>query len=296
MAKDIRKFINYTKEAFFWPFHLVGMGIMALITATAGILMHNILHLDVSALIFLFGGLEMVFLSLITRSKRFRRAINFKYRSELQAYSYVAKLTEYYNLLTPKSQRRFEEFRIKLNEAKSNYGRLNESFPDLVQQYQEKIDTLQLNYIRLLASYDRFPALLRQDDPNELRKQIEEIRGGMGDDSPKLREIKEKRIKLLQDRTRNYHNILENAKVIEEQLRTIEEMLKYFIEQPLAAKSNEGTSLIDNLLTETNDLHETLSQVENIMDADLQGVDYGQLDAPSAGNGSGQNRNEIRID
>jgi hypothetical protein len=269
------------------------MGIMALTAATAGILMHNILHLDVSALVFLFGGLEMVFLSLITRSKRFRRAINFKYRSELQAYSYVSKLTEYYNMLSAKSQRRFEEFRVKLHEAKSNYSRLNESFPDLVQQYQEKIDTLQMNYIRLLASYDRFPALMRQDDPNELRKQIDEIRGGMGDDSPKLREIKEKRIKLLQDRTRNYHNILENAKVIEEQLRTIEEMLKYFIEQPLAAKSNEGTNLIDNLLTETNDLHETLSQVENIMDADLQGADYGDLD--SNGNG-GQNRNEIRVD
>jgi hypothetical protein len=210
----------------------------------------------------------------------------------LEAYSYVAKLTEYYNQLSAKTQRRFEDFRVKLNEAKNNYLKLNESFPDLVQQYQQKIDTLQLNYIRLLLSFERFPQMMRQDDPTELRRQIEEIRGGMGDDSTKLREIKEKRIKLLQDRIRNYHGIQENSKLIDEQLRTIEEMVKYFIEQPLAAKSNEGTNLIDNLLSETNDLHSTLSQVEDIMDSDLQGQDYGDLN----GNSGSGNRNEIRVD
>lgn len=293
MAKDIRKFVNYTKEAFFWPFHMMGMGILAAVTATAGILLNQFLHLDVGGFVFLFGGMEMVFLSLITRSKRFRRAINFKYRSELQAYAYVAKLTEFYNSLSAKGQRRFEDFRVKLNEAKSNYSKLNSSFPDLVQQYQEKIDTLQLNYIRLLASYDRFPQLLAQDDPNTLRQQIDEIRGGMGDDSAKLREIKEKRIRLLQDRIRNYHSMQENAKVIEEQLRTIEEMVKYFNEQPLAAKSNEGTSLIDNLLNETNDLHNTLSQVEDIMLADLGAPDYGEIDGNS---GSNYDRNQIRVE
>lgn len=293
MAKDIRKFVNYTKEAFFWPFHLTGMGILAAVTATAGILLNQFLHLDVGSFAFLFGGMEMVFLSLITRSKRFRRAINFKYRSELQAYAYVAKLTDFYNSLSAKGQRRFEDFRVKLTEAKTNYSKLNSSFPDLVQQYQQKIDTLQLNYIRLLASYDRFPQLLAQDDPNTLRQQIDEIRGGMGDDSPKLREIKEKRIRLLQDRIRNYHSMQENAKVIEEQLRTIEEMVKYFNEQPLAAKSNEGTSMIDNLLNETNDLHNTLSQVEDIMMADLGAPDYGDMENQS---GSHYDRNQIRVE
>lgn len=293
LAKDIRKFINYTKEAFFWPFHLIGLGIMALTTATAMILGTNLLNLDVTGLLFIFGGLEMVFLSLITRSRRFRRAINFKYRSQLQAYAYVAKLTEYYNSLSAKGQRRFEEFRVKLHETKSNYLRLNESFPELVQQYQQKIDALQLNYIRLLASFDSFPALLKQDDPTTLRREIEEIRGGMGDDSPKLREIKEKRIKLLQDRIRNHHSILENVKVIEEQLRTMEEMIKYLKEQPLASKSHEGSSMIDNLLNETNDLHATLSQVEEIMRSDLRGHDYGDL---NANGGSPYSRDEIRVE
>ncbi len=265
------------------------MGILAMVTAGAMVLLYNVFHFDVLGLGFVFGGLEMIFLSLITRSKRFRRAINMKYRVELQSYAYVAKLTEYYNILSAKSQRRFEEFRVKLGEAKQNYSKLNERFPEIVQQYQEKIDVLQLNYIRLLSTFDRFPDLLKQDDPTNLRKQIEEIRGSMGDDAGKLREIKEKRIALLQDRMRNYNGLLENSKLVSEQLRTIEEMLKYLIEQPLATKATEGTSLIDNLLTETSELHNTLSQVEEIMRSDLGAPDYAQ-------SGGSYDRNEMRVE
>jgi hypothetical protein len=289
LAKDIRKFINYTKEAFFWPFHLIGMGILAMVTAGAMVLLYNVFHFDVLGIGFVFGGLELTFLSLITRSKRFRRAINMKYRVELQSYAYVAKLTEYYNILSAKSQRRFEEFRVKLGEAKQNYSKLNERFPEIVQQYQEKIDVLQLNYIRLLSTFDRFPDLLKQDDPTNLRRQIEEIRGSMGDDTGKLREIKEKRIALLQDRMRNYNGLLENSKLVSEQLRTIEEMLKYLIEQPLATKASEGTSLIDNLLTETGELHNTLSQVEEIMRSDLGAPDYAQ-------SGGSYDRNAMQVE
>jgi hypothetical protein len=288
LAQEIGKFINYTKEAFFWPFHLIGMGIMALVTALGMGLMYSVFKFDALGLGFVFAGMEMGFLALIIRSKRFRRAINMKYRSELQSYAYVAKITEYYNGLTAKSQRRFEEFRVKLAEAKQNYNKLNERFPEIVQQYQEKIDILQLNFIRLLSTFDRFPNLLQQDDPTLLRRQIEEIRGGMGDDPTKLREIKEKRIALLQDRIRNYHGLQENAEMISEQLRTIEEMLQYLIEQPLAAKTTDGTSLIDNLLSETAELHNTLSQVEEIMRSDLQ--------APDDTQGGSYNRDALRVE
>lgn len=243
---------------------------MATVTTATMISLNAFLDLDVSGLLFLAGGIELMFLAMITRSKRFRRAINMKYRAELQAYAYVGKLAEYYNTLTAKAQRRFEEFRSKLMDAKQNYAKLNERFPDLVQGYQRKIDALQLQYIRLLASYDRLPEILKNDEPGMLRRQIDEIRMGIGDDSTQLRQIKEKRIKLLQDRIRNFNEAIENSKMIEEQLRTIEEMVKYFQEQPLAERSIDGSEMIDSLLDETSDLHSTLSQVEDIMRSDLQ--------------------------
>lgn len=246
-----------------WPFHLVGLGVLAIMAVGAAIAFPNILEIDPSGLLLGLAGAELGFLSLIMRSRRFRRAIQTKYSNELRAYAYVKELTNMYNDLSAKNQRRFEVFRGQLTTAKKNYSRLNEHFPSLVSQYMGKIDALQMNYVRLLASSDRIPTLLN-DNPEQLRRQIEEIRTGMGDDNAKLREIKEKRIGLLQKRMQNYHKTIDNAKIVEQQLKTVEETMKYFMEHSASDSGSQETDIIDGLLTETNDLHATLNEVEGL--------------------------------
>ena len=91
----------------------------------------------------------------------------------------------------------------------------------------------------------------------------------MGDDSPKLRDIKEKRIKLLQQRIRNFHDSNENYNSFDEQLKTIEEMVKFFAEQPLASNNNDELKAIESLIEDTNDLHNTLGEIDDIMRSDL---------------------------
>lgn len=263
MAEKNENIINYVKEAFMWPFHLVGLGVLALTGIGAMIAFPNFLHLDPSGLLLGLAGAELGFLSLIMRSRRFRRAIQTKYSNELRAYAYVKELTAMYNDLSAPNQRRFETFRSQLTTAKKNYSRLNEHFPSLVSQYMSKIDALQMNYVRLLASSGRIPSLLN-DNPEQIRRQIEEIRSEMGDDNPKLREIKEKRIGLLQKRMQNYHKTIDNAKVVEQQLKTVEETMKYFMEHSASDTGSEETDIIDNLLNETNDLHSTLNEVEGL--------------------------------
>lgn len=293
MAKQKKKdkVINYVKEAFYWPFHLIGLGIISVLGVAAAVALPNFLNMDPTGVLIGLAGAELGFMSLIMRSKRFRRAIQTKYSQELRAYAYTKNLAELYNGLTAKGQRRFEGFREQLMMAKKNYSRLNEHFPGLVSQYMAKIDALQMNFIRLLVSYDRFPQLMAADNPGQLRMQIEEIRSGMGDDNPKLREIKEKRIALLQKRVRNYHQIIDNAKVVEQQLKTVEETMKFFVEHSLSDSGSEETDIIDGLLSETNDLHQTLNEVEEIYRTDVS--------SPAVGSdfymGSGGSSEEIRI-
>ena len=271
MSNKILKFINYTKEAFFWPIHLVSFGILSIVTIGGLFILPEFFNLNPAGLIFVAGGIEMAALGAIIRSRRFRRAINAKYSRELEAYTYLKQLTEHYNQLSAGSQRRFETLRNRLNEVKKNYTNLNQSVPDLVLQYITKIDHLQLNFIRLLSVQDRFPDLLERDHPSEIRKQIDDIRVGMGDDSTKLRQVKEKRIGLLEKRRRNYHEAIENGKVIDQQLQTIEEMIQFFAEQPLTDRTRDEVSIIDNLLFETDDLHTTLGEVDDIMRTELAG-------------------------
>lgn len=246
-----------------WPFHLVGAGVLAATAIATMIALPNLLDMNPMGLVMGLVGAELGFLSLIMRSRRFRRAIQTKYSNELRAYAYVKELTAMYNDLSAANQRRFETFRSQLTTAKKNYSRLNEHFPSLVSQYMGKIDALQMNYVRLLASSDRIPTLLN-DNPEQIRRQIDEIRTGMGDDNPKLREIKEKRIGLLQKRMQNYHKTLDNAKVVEQQLKTVEETMKYFMEHSASDSGSQETDIIDGLLSETNDLHSTLTEVEGL--------------------------------
>jgi hypothetical protein len=263
LAEKNEKIINYVKEAFMWPFHLVGAGVLALMAIGTAIAIPNLLELNPAGLIIALAGAELGFLSLIVRSRRFRRAIQTKYSDELRAYAYVKELSSMYNDLSAPNQRRFETFRSQLTTAKKNYSRLNEHFPSLVSQYMGKIDALQMNYVRLLASSDRIPALLN-DNPEQLRRQIDEIRTGMGDDNPKLREIKEKRIGLLQKRMQTYFKTIDNAKIVEQQLKTVEETMKYFMEHSASDSGSQETDIIDSLLSETNELHTTLNEVEGL--------------------------------
>ena len=279
MGKNILKFINYTKEAFFWPLHLVTLGILGLATVALAVAGNQFLDLNPTGLFFTAGGLELVSLSLITRSRRFRRAINSKYGRELTAYAYIQQLAENYNELSAHSQRRFEALRQRATEAKKHYKEMNKAFPDLVKEFIVKIDTLQINFVKLLRTHEHFPKTQQANHPELLRRQIREIHAGMGDDSPQLRKIKEKRVGLLQQRIRSYNDAQDNYKMLVEQLKTIEEMVKFFAEQPLAGNRTEDLATIEGLLNETNDLHDTLSEVNEIMRSDLQSPTTLQGDA-----------------
>jgi hypothetical protein len=57
--------------------------------------------------------------------------------------------------------------------------------------------------------------------------------------------------------------------VIDQQLKTIEEMIQFFAEQPLTDRTRDEVSIIDNLLNETDDLHTTLGEVDDIMRTEL---------------------------
>lgn len=283
MGKGILKFINFTKEAFFWPFHLVSFGIMTLVTVVAAVAGNYFLDLDPTGLFFVYGGVELFFLSMVTRSKRFRRAITAKYGRELASYSYIKQLADTYNTISAEGQRRFEALRLNVNEAKKNYSKLHEPFPDLVKEYVGKMDSLQINFIKLLATYENYPKTMGDNDPNVLRRKIEEIRGGMGDDSPQLREIKEKRIKLLQQRIRNFNDSQQNFSSFDQQLKTIEEMVKFFAEQPLATNNSDELKAIESLIEDTNDLHSTLGEIDDIMRSDLSTPTTTQSNAVGSG-------------
>ncbi|MCB9232240.1 MAG: hypothetical protein H6581_11280 [Bacteroidia bacterium] len=275
MAK-IQKYINYIKEAFLNPIHLIGLSV-----ATIGIVLLVFLlpllvpGVNFLPLLLLLGGLEMLYLGVMSKNKRFIRAINAKYTKEIEEYHKSKAITDYYNGLTAPRQRRFEFFKEKLDEIRANYKNIHRDHPQIVNNYLEKINNLQLTYSRLLFMQDKLPAYLNKENPDQIRKEIEVLKKSMAEDSGKLRQIKAKRIQLMEKRIEAFGKAKENGKIIGAQLQTIEEMVQYIKDQPVALKStDEDTVMIDNILFETEQMQNTISDIESIMSSGLETDTY----------------------
>ncbi|MDX2285641.1 MAG: hypothetical protein NW241_15845 [Bacteroidia bacterium] len=276
MAKQsnprIQKFINYTKEAFFWPVHL---SLMAAIggLAALGIALLPGLGLDtgatVASVLMMAGGLEMMLLSGISQNPRFIRAINAKYQSDIDAFQKTKTLVDYYNELTLESQQRFDKLRKRIRDVKDSFKRMNTSIPTLVNNFMDKLSAIELSYIRLLYFKDKFPELTNETVIQRTVHEIDRLNQDLKNAAPRLKKIKEKRLKLLEMRMENYQRVRENREVIEEQLQTIEEMVEYIKDQPMTLQNTEREDImIDNLLFETEQTQQTMEEIENLMKAE----------------------------
>ncbi|MEM6262838.1 MAG: hypothetical protein AAGI38_10050 [Bacteroidota bacterium] len=274
MAKEkksrIQKFINYTKEAFFWPVHLVGMAIITALGVLGVALLGSEPLFDPAAIVLIAGGAELMWLSAITNNPRFIRAINAKYQKDIDAFYKTKTLVEYYNAMSQESQQRFDKLRKQVRAIRDNYKKLSSSVPELINRFLAKLNSIESSYARLLYFKDKFPQLEGEEGMQKTVMEIDKLNQEMKTAKGKLRMAKEKRLRLLQKRMDNYYKVNENRKVIEEQLQTIEDMVDYIREQPMTMQNTEREDImIDNLLFETEQTQESLEEIESLMQSEF---------------------------
>ncbi len=290
----IQKFINYTREAFFFPAHLTMMGVLAGLAAL-GIFAAAQIGLDTAittpSIIFMAGGLELMLLGAISNNPRFVRAINAKYQKDIDAFQKTKTIVDYYNGLTLESQRRFDTLRKRIKEVRDGFTKMNSRVPELVNTFLNKINAIEVSYARLLYFRDKFPVLTSDQIIQQTVQEIDKLNQELKSADGRLKKVKEKRLRLLQMRMDNYYKVRENREVIEEQLQTIEEMVEYIKDQPMTLQNTEREDLmIDNLLFETEQTQQSLEEIESLMQSEFYpglvddlgeiGEDFGQERTP----------------
>lgn len=271
----IQKFINYTKEAFFWPVHLTMMAAITGLAALGIIIVPDLFtslppELTTSSIILMAGGLELMLLSTISQNPRFIRAINAKYQKDIDAFQKTKTLVDYYNELTLESQQRFDKLRKRVKEVREGFNKLNTTVPNLVNSFLNKMNAIELSYARLLYFKDKFPELTNESVIQKTVQEIDRLNQELKNASSRLKKIKEKRLRLLEMRMDNYYKVRENREVIEEQLQTIEEMVEYIKDQPMTLQNTEREDImIDNLLFETEQTQQTMEEIENLMQSEF---------------------------
>lgn len=272
----IQKFINYVREAFFWPVHLAIMTGITALTAlgiwfgpelSSGLVQPDLIY---PAILMVAGGLELMVLGAISNNPRFIRAINAKYQKDIDAFYKTKTLVDFYNGLSLESQHRFDELRKRIKDIRDGFQKMSTSVPQLVNRFLNKLNQIELSYARLLYFKDKFPELANEQMIQRTVREIDKVNQELKEANGRLKKIKEKRLRLLEMRMENYYKVKENKEVIEEQLQTIEDMVEYIKDQPMSMQNTEREDvMIDNLLFETEQTQQSLEEIENLMQSEF---------------------------
>lgn len=272
VASNTQKFINYTREAFFSNVHAVGAAAIGATTfaIAAGFQLVNI---DLMPLLLVAGGAELLWLSAIANNPRFIRSVNAKYQQDIDKFYQAKTLVDYYNNLSYESQSKFDKLQKNIKNIREGFSRLNSSMPDMLANYGKKLAQMELAYVRLLYFKDRFPTFAGDAAKDHTIREIDDLNQELKTaTNQRLRQIKEKRLKLLQMRMDNFQKVVENREIMDEQLQTMEEIVEYLKDQPMAINTMQEDAMIDNILFETEQTQQNLAEIESIMSSDFMSV------------------------
>ena len=268
--------INYTKEAFLHPWNLVFL--IAAMAAAFGASMVFPEFMFNTILLFT-AALELIFLGTMPKQERFRRAVKAR---QAAVHAKPPTQKELYRLLSRPHQRRYARLRDLEKKIESNYRKLSYASQGLLESHISKIDGLLDSYLTLLNQKERYKQYGQRTEEKDVVQSIGELRKEMVDDPPRVRAIKARRLKILEQRLERFKKSHENLEIIEAQLETIEDVIKYIHEQSLTLRNPEEiTYQLDLLLSEVEETESSIGEIEDVFAsaADLlSGIDTYEIE------------------
>ena len=268
--------INYTKEAFLHPWNLTFL-IVSMLSAFA-VSLTGITWPFETVLIFA-AAAELMYLGYLPRQERFRLAVRSRRAAE---HAKPPSQKEIFQLLTKYSQRRYARQRKLEKDIQANYRKLSYASQGMLDSHLKKIDGLLDSYLNLLYQKERYEYTASTTSEGEVDRAIQALRKDMEDDSPRVRAIKERRLRILESRLKHDKKSAENLQIIEAQLETIEDVVLYIHEQSLTLRNPEEiTFQLDTLLSEVEETQASVEAIEEVFahPADLLS-DVDSFDAP----------------
>lgn len=274
--------INYTKEALFNTWNLVFL--ISVVAVATGIGLLGAVPAWLPELILVLGaGLELLYLGVMPRHDRFQRHVRSQRIAERRK---KPSQRELFSQLRNRSQRRYAKLRKLKGEIRTNYQRLSYASQGILDNHIKKIDGLLESYLELLHQRERYQDFRDSATEAQIRSSIEALKEDMADDAERVRAVKERRLKVLEQRLARYHKARENLEIIGAQLGTIEDVVKYIHEQSWTLQNPEEVTMqLDALLDEVEATRSSIREIEDVfsapsdyIDDDLEALDQ-ELDA-----------------
>lgn len=253
--------INYTKEVFLHPWNLTFLAV-ALVTA---VVVAGVFGIEFwLPLLFAFAG-ELLVLGTVPHHWRVRRLIRARKRAERRK---PLSQKEIFGDLSSRGQRRYAQLRKLRDSIDENYQSLSSASQGLLEGHLRKLDNLLDAYLNLLHQRERYRSFMDSATELKIKKSIESIEDQMDTYSERVRDVKERRLRVLRQRLARFERAHENIEIIGAQLGTIEDTVKYIHEQSWTLQNPEEVSTqLDTLIDEVEETQQSVQEIEDVFQA-----------------------------
>jgi hypothetical protein len=252
--------LNYTKEAFLHPWNLTFL-IVSMLSAFSVSSFLGSSPMFETILLFA-AATELLYLGYLPRQDRFKRAVKSRRAAE---HAKPPSQKEIFQHLTKYSQRRYARLRKLEKEIRVNYRKLSYASQGMLDSHLKKVNTLLDSYLNLLYQKERYEYTTHSKTEADVVGAMESLRKDMEGDSDRVRAIKSRRMRILEQRLERSKKGQENLEVIEAQMETIQDVVLYIHEQSLTLRNPEEISFqLDTLLTEVEETQASVEELEEV--------------------------------
>jgi hypothetical protein len=277
------KDINFVKEAFNIQYNWIALGgaaAFALVTGTA-------------IPIALAGGLELMYLAVVSQHPRFQRLVRSWKFAEQQKLN-EQKLGDMLRSLPPDMQGRYIKLAEVCRSIRGNFAQLSSTSQIFVQQMNTRLEGLLHGYARLLSAAFQQRQYVKTTDPDQIQKEIAALQQHMNSDPPRVQDINKKRVEILSKRLEKYQKITENRQVVDAQCSAVEDVLQLVRDQSVTMRDPQQVSdQLANLVHDVEQTEQTVQQVESIFSGltpEMEGI---MQDTDTSSSSSGAQRTRI---
>jgi len=248
--------ISYVKAALNWQYNWIGLGAAAALALVTG----------TGLPLLLAAGLEMMYLSLVPQSSRFRRLVrSWQYAEERKKHE--QRLRELFRDLPQPMRARYADLDRLCRAIRENYARLSSTSQIFVKQIEERLVGLAHSYLRLLHAAWQHREYLRTTDPAAIERELHQLERSLESEAARVQEINRKRIEILKKRIDKHEKIQENCSVVDAQCAAIEDVLKLIRDQSVTMRDpSEITDQLDHLVADVEQTEQTVREVEAIFE------------------------------
>ncbi len=251
--------INYTKEALLLPWNLVF--IIVSLAVAAGVGLQSGIPWLFELILTMAAGAELLYLGTVPQQQRFRRYIRAKKAADQEPPS----TKELFRQLSNYGQRRYARLRKLQDEIATNYRKMSYASQGLLDSHLQKLDGLLESYLNLMYQKERYENHTHDDAKLDVEEAIQQLKQDMQTDPPRVKSIKERRLRILEQRLQRFKHGSENLAVIDAQLETIEDVVRYIHEQSMTLRNPEEiTFQLDMLLDEVHETEASVDEIESV--------------------------------